>query len=348
MDSLEITDLRATSRGVPGQVGFTYVVSATMYLDLHAAARTDDLAQTVDYVQITRRIITLIEGLEECLVESVASRVADAILLSHQVQRVKVHVRRLNPMSSNDGDVVSVGVSMERESSNESGVSPASVVAGMSYEYTNTHSDASLRKQTREEEPAPAVVSPEYNRHRAVIAVSGNVGNVRDAMRTAVVSLDGVPGSQILGISPLYTSTDREGAESLCAVLTLETRLEPIDIYSALKMVELAHGHSPGVDLPSTPLDLVLIDVDDREWTGEELSAQMRAPQWIGTTQGDIQLPHRQAWQKAEILKPWLDIEPDAHLCGPHGGAVSELLQMAPNIDDVQLLSDSWILGGSV
>ncbi|BDR55034.1 hypothetical protein KIMH_11450 [Bombiscardovia apis] len=354
MDSIRLTGIRATPRQLVGQSNCTYLVDATLYLDVNDAAAHDDLTKTVDYAQVVRRIVSLIGSLEVVLLETVAVRVADSILLSHQVRRVQVCVHRLNATQAAGLDIDDVSVTIEREASSQQPVSPAALASGQASEYGRYSSfplDGSSAGFNGEQDYAQlqATADSDDASHRAVIAMSGNVGRVQDAMRTAIVSLDGVPGSQILGISPLYTREGHGQPDYLCAVVIIETALGPVDMLSALNMIESAHGRSHDLQLPSYPLDLLLVDVDDKAWGIEDmLSDREQALQWAtGIADDKLSLPYPQAWQRAEILQPWASIDPEAHLSGTHAGSVAQLAQLAPNADEVTLCSDSWILGGS-
>ena len=66
MDQIRLTGIRAT--GKHGVLDFeheraqTFVVDATLFLDLAAAGRSDDLNDTVDYGAIAKGIVAIIEG----------------------------------------------------------------------------------------------------------------------------------------------------------------------------------------------------------------------------------------------------------------------------------------------
>ncbi|RBP99815.1 dihydroneopterin aldolase [Bifidobacterium xylocopae] len=352
MDSIRLSDIRASSRPHAGDEPFSYSVDAELYLDVRAAADGDDLTETVDYTQVARRIVSLIEGMDALLVETVAVRVADSILLSHQVCRVEVTVRRLDAGSRAGIPMGAVEVRLARSADDDEpqAATSASIAAAQAVEHAR-------RRRSQQGHPSFDDVSgkdagagdPEGAVHQAVIAMSGNIGPVREAMRTAIVSLDGVPGSQILGISPLYMKQGGSVPDRLCAVVVIETALGPADLMSALWMIESAHGRSHGLRLPSFPLELRLIDEDGRQWESEDLLGDRpRSPQWTAARASVWSLPDDKAWQQAEVLKPWSAVDPQARLCGEHGGPVDELAAAAPDRDQVTLVSDSWILGGSV
>ena len=81
------------------ELGQPYVVDVELRLDLRPAGNSDDLAQTVDYGEVHRRTREIVEGEPVNLTETVAERIARAILEEHpavEAVRVKVskpHVR---------------------------------------------------------------------------------------------------------------------------------------------------------------------------------------------------------------------------------------------------------------
>ncbi len=81
------------------ELGQPFVVDVELRLDLRPAGNSDDLAQTVDYGQVHQRVREIVEGEPVNLTETVAERIAAAVLEDHptlEVVRVKVakpHVR---------------------------------------------------------------------------------------------------------------------------------------------------------------------------------------------------------------------------------------------------------------
>ncbi len=77
------------------ELGQPFVVDVELHLDLRPAGLSDDLAQTVDYSQVHRQVREIVEGPPASLTETVAERVATAILESHPpVEAVRVRVAK--------------------------------------------------------------------------------------------------------------------------------------------------------------------------------------------------------------------------------------------------------------
>lgn len=76
-------------------LGQQFVVDLELYLELGEAGRHDDLARTVDYGEAHRRAREVVEGEPVDLTETVAERVAQALLTDHpRVEAVRVKVAK--------------------------------------------------------------------------------------------------------------------------------------------------------------------------------------------------------------------------------------------------------------
>lgn len=322
MDSITLTGVSA--KGTHGVLDFehaepqTFSVDVRMFLDLGLAGRSDDLANTVDYGQIAQRIVTAIEGPHLDLIEALASRIADSILQTSAIRRVVVTVHKPDAPIKASFDDVAVTIERDRisdQSSSEKDVSEGVANGGSR---VNSRSSGSAEPSVR----------------TAIIAMGGNLGDPATAMRSAVVSMDGIPGNQIMGISPLYRTTPwgmKDGTpDFLNAVVELSTTLDPMALLKALQMIEAANGRSREVHWGSRPLDLDIIDYDG-----------------MVTSDPNLTLPHPRAWQRAFVLAPLADLLPDASLPGEHGGPVKQLLEACPDKDAVKRVSDDWILGNT-
>jgi dihydroneopterin aldolase len=77
------------------ELGQPFVVDVELRLDLRPAGLSDDLAQTVDYSEVHRRAREIVEGAPVDLTETVAERLATAILQDHpSVEAVRVKVAK--------------------------------------------------------------------------------------------------------------------------------------------------------------------------------------------------------------------------------------------------------------
>lgn len=152
---------------------------------------------------------------------------------------------------------------------------------------------------------------------RAVVSLDSTLPEAETLFRSAIVSLDAIPGNEIEGISPLYHVSNFDGPDAMAAVVQLHTRLDARSLIGALGTIEAAHADQ---------LDLDLVDMEG-----------------VVSDEPDCRVPWPSAAQRAQVLAPWFDMDPDARL---GGDPVSFLLAMAPDAGRVGVLSDDWILGG--
>jgi 2-amino-4-hydroxy-6-hydroxymethyldihydropteridine diphosphokinase len=147
----------------------------------------------------------------------------------------------------------------------------------------------------------------------AVVSVGSNLG---DRLRNLGIGLGVLTAADAVTrwrVSPVYETSPVGGptqGDFLNAVLLLETTLEPA------ALLELAHRAEETAQRVRTErwgprtLDVDLIAVDD-----------LRSDDPVLT------LPHPRAAERAFVLAPWRDLEPDAEL--PGHGRVADLLAAA-------------------
>jgi FolB domain-containing protein len=98
MDKILIKDLRL--RCIIGIDEFErrekqdVTINVVIWTNLTEAAKTDDVRKTVDYKEVTKRIIKLVESSEFRLVETLAEKVADSCLEHGRVKKVRVTLEK--------------------------------------------------------------------------------------------------------------------------------------------------------------------------------------------------------------------------------------------------------------
>ena len=98
MDRIQISDLVVS--GIIGINADERVnkqdvrINATLWVDTHLAAVSDDIADAVNYRTITKTIIGHIEQGEPMLVERLVSEIAGICLYDERVQQVEVTVEK--------------------------------------------------------------------------------------------------------------------------------------------------------------------------------------------------------------------------------------------------------------
>ncbi|MDP9387674.1 MAG: dihydroneopterin aldolase [Actinomycetota bacterium] len=74
-----------------------FEVDLDVELDVGAAARSDDVADTVDYGALAEAVAAVVGGEHAALLERLAARIADQVLADARVRSVTVTVRKLRP-----------------------------------------------------------------------------------------------------------------------------------------------------------------------------------------------------------------------------------------------------------
>lgn len=96
-----------------GKIGSDYRIDLTVKANLKPSAKTDQLADTVDYVHLNK-IVKQEMAVRTKLLETVADLILDRILVEIPlVNKVKIKVSKLNPPIG--GNVEMVSIIMERE-----------------------------------------------------------------------------------------------------------------------------------------------------------------------------------------------------------------------------------------
>ena len=89
------------------EAGQLFRVDVVLGLDTRPAARSDDLADTVDYGALAHDVLGVVEGEPVDLIETLAQRIADVCLVDERVQWTEVTVHKpAAPIEATFSDVV--------------------------------------------------------------------------------------------------------------------------------------------------------------------------------------------------------------------------------------------------
>ncbi|MER6786277.1 MULTISPECIES: 2-amino-4-hydroxy-6-hydroxymethyldihydropteridine diphosphokinase [unclassified Streptomyces] len=155
-----------------------------------------------------------------------------------------------------------------------------------------------------------------HNPKRAVISLGSNLGNRLETLQGAIDALEDTPGVRIKAVSPVY-ETEPWGVEPgsqpsyFNAVVLLKTTLPPSSLLERAHAVEEAFHR-----------------VRDERWGARTLDVDIVAYADVVDDDPHLTLPHPRAHQRAFVLAPWHDVEPEAQL--PGRGAVADLLGALP------------------
>jgi 2-amino-4-hydroxy-6-hydroxymethyldihydropteridine diphosphokinase len=146
-----------------------------------------------------------------------------------------------------------------------------------------------------------------------VLALGSNLGDRQDILQGAVDAIVGLPGVRVTAVSPVYETVPVGGPEQpdyLNAVVLGQTTRTARELLDQLHEIEAAFDRVRVVRWGPRTLDIDIIVFDDERSVDPALT-----------------LPHPRAHERAFVLAPWRDVDPDAIL--PGHGPVAELLAEA-------------------
>jgi 2-amino-4-hydroxy-6-hydroxymethyldihydropteridine diphosphokinase len=163
---------------------------------------------------------------------------------------------------------------------------------------------------------------------RTVLALGSNLGDRLATLQGGVDALLGPPepgppglgssglsssGLALVALSPVYETVPVGGPpqpEYLNAVLIAETTLPATALLRRGQAVEAAFGR-----------------VRQEVWGPRTLDVDVIVYGDVVSDDPELTLPHPRAWERAFVLAPWLDADPDAEI--PGQGRVAGLLKAA-------------------
>ena len=163
------------------------------------------------------------------------------------------------------------------------------------------------------------------NPQRAVIALGSNLGNRLETLQGAVDALEDTPGLRVKAVSPVY-ETEPWGVDPtaqpayLNAVVLVKTTLPPSSL--------LERGHA---------IEEAFERVRDESWGPRTIDVDIVSYQGVVSDDPTLTLPHPRVHERAFVLVPWNDVDPQAEF--PGRGAVSALLDQVGE-DGVQVRAD--------
>ncbi|MFH8465503.1 2-amino-4-hydroxy-6-hydroxymethyldihydropteridine diphosphokinase [Streptomyces sp. NPDC017991] len=161
-------------------------------------------------------------------------------------------------------------------------------------------------------EQVDAADSTLQNPKRAVISLGSNLGNRLETLQGAIDALEDTPGVRVKAVSPVYeTEPWGVAADSqpsyFNAVVVLKTTLPPSSLLERAHAVEEAFHR-----------------VRDERWGPRTIDVDIVAYADVVADDPTLTLPHPRAHERAFVLAPWNDVEPEAQL--PGRGPVAQLL----------------------
>jgi 2-amino-4-hydroxy-6-hydroxymethyldihydropteridine diphosphokinase len=147
--------------------------------------------------------------------------------------------------------------------------------------------------------------------HKVVLSLGSNLGDRLENLQEAVDALFDAPGLSLSAMSPIYETAPWgpvEQGDFLNVVLVASTRLAPEVLLDRVLSIEEAMRRERLVRWGPRTLDIDIVQ--------------------FGSVISDdpvLTLPHPRAHERAFVLVPWRDIDPDGELTGH--GRIAELAQ---------------------
>jgi len=308
--------------------GQPFVADVVLHLDTRRAAAGDDLARTVDYGVVARRVHAVLAGEPVALVETVAERIAATVLADGAVRAVDVTVHK--PKAPIEVPFDDVTVSIRRDRTRLPAAEPyreaEAVIGGAGDEPAVLAADEDVVEgeivldELDVRPGAPVDV---------VLSLGGNLGAVAETLRVAVRELARVPGLEVVRVSPLARTAAVGGPDQpdfLNAVVLARTTLAAREVLRACQGIENAHGRER-----------------HERWGPRTLDVDVIVYGSVLAVTDDLELPHPRAHQRAFVLQPWAQADPEAVLPGLGGGPVAALAATAPDRDGVRWLALDWL-----
>ena len=142
------------------------------------------------------------------------------------------------------------------------------------------------------------------SRSSALIALGGNIGDVRATFDDAIAELLGMAEADLLARSSNYATPpwgDEQQPRFINACIEIRTGLAPLALLKVLQAVERAFGRERSEKRPWGPrtLDLDLIAYDD-----------------VAMDHPELTLPHPRLFERAFVLAPLVEIAPGRLIAG--------------------------------
>jgi 2-amino-4-hydroxy-6-hydroxymethyldihydropteridine diphosphokinase len=263
------------------------VFDLEMAFDNRGPAASDDIADTLDYKAVSKRLVGFVSESSCGLVETLAEQCAQLVLREFAVEWLRLKLRKPGAVRG----ARAVGVEIERGRADLQGdaavvAKPKGVPASAPPSAPKVAPEAALRRRAADHKPRP--------RSRAYLSLGSNLSPEQN-LRMAVAALRERFGE--VEASPVYrtASVGFQGPDFLNAIVAIDSDIHPFALNDWLHALEEAHGRDRrDASYSNRPLDIDIIYFGDLVLDGP----------------GDFQLP-RAELHHAFVLKPLADIAPE-------------------------------------
>jgi 2-amino-4-hydroxy-6-hydroxymethyldihydropteridine diphosphokinase len=138
----------------------------------------------------------------------------------------------------------------------------------------------------------------------ALIALGGNVGDVRETFQRAIANVCGMTQAALLARSSDYTTPpwgDVDQAPFINACIEIDTPLDPHALLFTLHKIETKFGRDRA---------------KERRWGPRTLDLDLIAYDEVSLQTPGLTLPHPRLFERAFVLVPLAEIDPDRMIGG--------------------------------
>lgn len=164
---------------------------------------------------------------------------------------------------------------------------------------------------------------------KVVLALGANLGDAQSTLINAVYALGITEGFRILKVGPLALTAAVGGPEQndyYNSVVIGETILSPRELLHATQAIEKANHRTREIHWGPRTLDIDIITYGN-----------------LVASADDLEIPHPRANERAFVLVPWEEADPEAILPGLGGGPVKDLAATAPDRAGMRWLALNWL-----
>lgn len=335
--------------------GQEFIVDVTVYVDTRDAAGSDDLAHTVHYGELAEQIHEIITGPAVDLIETLAQKIANLALSFSPARAVDVTVHKPSAPITVPFDDVAVKIHRTAdeaalasprepeplpepellpdpeplpEPQPEQLVAPApppppellGAAAAPPALATASEIDPEPAGDIFDQRPdAPASV---------ILALGANLGEAQETLVKAIRDISAIAEVELVDVSPLARTAPvgPEQPDFYNCVVRILTMLTPRELLGAVHEIENAHGRERHEHWGPRTLDIDIITFGNL----------------VGMSD-DLELPHPRAHERAFVLVPWAELEPNGVLPGLGGGPIATLATSAPDRAGIRWMSLDWL-----
>ena len=138
----------------------------------------------------------------------------------------------------------------------------------------------------------------------AVIALGGNVGDVRATFKMAIANICGMAQAALLARSSDYATPpwgEEDQARFINACIEIETSLDPHALLFTLHKIEQKFGRDRA---------------REKRWGPRSLDLDLIAYDGVSLDRPELTLPHPRLFERAFVLVPLAEIAPDRVIAG--------------------------------